>query len=215
MKSNWQMLYAVIATAVIAAILLDLQTLYLLGKPLLMISLFMYFYSASKDFPAWRNFVMLALVFSWAGDVLLLSNEMFMGGLAVFFIAHVFYIMAFHNTGSATGTLRLLDALKLLLLGAILIWILYPHLGDMLNPVLAYASVLLSMGLWAHKRRGATPQGSFMLVSGGAILFVISDGLIAVNKFVFAVPGERILVMSTYIAAQYMIIRGLLKHERK
>jgi len=52
-----------------------------------------------------------------------------------------------------------------------------------------------------------------MLVSSGAILFVISDGVIAVNKFAFEVPGERILVMSTYIAAQYLIIRGLLEHE--
>ena len=81
-------------------------------------------------------------------------------------------------------------------------------------PVLAYAMVLLAMALWAHKRRGATSARSFMLVSSGAILFVISDGVIAVNKFAFEVPGERILVMSTYIAAQYLIIRGLLEHER-
>lgn len=83
----------------------------------------------------------------------------------------------------------------------------------MLIPVLAYALVLLTMGIWAHKRRGATSAHSFMLVSTGAILFVISDGLIAINKFAFEVPVERILVMSTYIAAQYLIVRGLLKHE--
>ena len=90
---------------------------------------------------------------------------------------------------------------------------LYPHLGDMLVPVLGYAAVLLSMALLAHKRRGATSAVSFILVSSGAMFFVVSDALIAINKFALAVPGERMLVMSTYIVAQYLIIQGLLKHE--
>jgi uncharacterized membrane protein YhhN len=92
-------------------------------------------------------------------------------------------------------------------------WLLYPGLGGMLLPVLAYMVVLLSMGIWAHKRRGATTAVSFTLVSAGAMLFVISDGLIAINKFAFEIPAERILVMSTYIAAQYLIVQGLLKHD--
>jgi len=146
--------------------------------------------------------------------VLLLSNDLFIAGLAAFLVAHVFYIVAYHKTGAASGELKPVDTIKIVVLGAILIGILFPKLGGMMIPVLAYAMVLLAMALWAHKRRGATSARSFMLVSSGAILFVISDGVIAVNKFVFEVPGERILVMSTYIAAQYLIIRGLLEHER-
>ncbi len=195
------------------AILFDVQVLYLAAKPLLMITLALYFISASKGYPSWRVYVVIALVFSWAGDVFLISNDMFIAGLVSFLMAHVFYIIAYHKTGAASGKLRPLDIIKFILFGALLIWTIYPGLGGMLIPVLIYALLLLSMGVWAHKRRGATSATSFTLVATGAILFVISDGLIAVNKFAFEVPAERLLVMSTYIAAQYLIVRGLLNHE--
>ena len=213
MKSNWLILFAASAAAVFIAILFDVNILYLVAKPLLMITLALYFISASKAYPAWRVYVVIALVFSWGGDVFLMMNDMFIAGLASFLFAHIFYIIAYHKTGAASGELRPLDITKFVLFGIVLIWILYPGLGGLLVPVLVYALVLLTMGVWAHKRRGATSVASFMLVSTGVILFVISDGLIAINKFAFEVPAERILVMSTYIAAQYLIVRGLLKHE--
>ena len=213
MKSNWRILFAISAAAVLMAILFDVQVLYLAAKPLLMITLALYFISASKGYPSWRVYVVIALVFSWAGDVFLISNDMFIAGLVSFLMAHVFYIIAYHKTGAASGKLRPLDIIKFILFGALLIWTIYPGLGGMLIPVLIYALLLLSMGVWAHKRRGATSATSFTLVATGAILFVISDGLIAVNKFAFEVPAERLLVMSTYIAAQYLIVRGLLNHE--
>ena len=214
MQSRWQLIYATFSAATLVAILSSQTTLYMLVKPFLMISLLFYFTTGSMGYPKWRIPVMLALIFSWLGDVLLLSNDLFIAGLAAFLVAHVFYIVAYHKTGAASGELKPVDTIKLAVLGAVLITILFPKLGGMMIPVLAYAMVLLAMALWAHKRRGATTARSFMLVSSGAILFVISDGVIAVNKFAFEVPGERILVMSTYIAAQYLIIRGLLEHER-
>ena len=214
MKSRWQLIYATVSAATLVAILSSQTALYMLVKPLLMISLLFYFTTGSMGYPKWRIPVIFALIFSWLGDVLLLSNDLFLAGLAAFLVAHVLYIVAYHKTGAASGELKPLDAIKLAVLGAVLIAILFPKLGGMMIPVLAYAMVLLAMALWAHKRRGATSARSFMLVSSGAILFVISDGVIAVNKFAFEVPGERILVMSTYIAAQYLIIRGLLEHER-
>lgn len=213
MKSIWLILFIISAATVFTGILFDSHMLYVAGKPLLMISLLLYFISASKGYPPWRYYVMAALVFSWAGDVFLMRDDMFTPGLASFLVAHLFYITAYQKTGAANGELRPLDIIKFLLFGAGLIWVLYPDLGGMLIPVIVYALVLLSMGVWAHKRRGATSAASFVLVSAGAMLFVISDGLIAINKFAYAVPAERILVMSTYIAAQYLIIQGLLKHE--
>jgi uncharacterized membrane protein YhhN len=214
MKLNWQIFYAISAAAVLIALLFDIHLLYLAAKPLLMITLALYFISASRGYPPWRLYVVIALVFSWAGDVFLISNDMFIAGLASFLLAHICYIIAYHKTGAASGELKPFDIIKFALFGTVLIWVLYPGLGGMLVPVLAYALVLLTMGVWAHKRRGATSAASFMLVSTGAILFVISDGLIAINKFAFEVPGERLLVMSTYITAQYLIVRGLLKHEK-
>jgi uncharacterized membrane protein YhhN len=212
-KSTWLIFFASSAAAVFIALLFEMHTLYVAAKPLLMITLLLYFLSASRGYPKWRVYVAVALVFSWAGDVFLISSDMFIAGLVSFLVAHIFYIIAYQKTGAASGTLKPLDIIKFVLFGGVLIWVLYPGLGDMLIPVLVYALVLLTMGVWAHKRRGATSMTSFALVAAGAILFVVSDSLIAVNKFVFEVPTERILVMSTYIAAQYLIVQGLLKHE--
>lgn len=215
-KPDWRILYAISATTVLAGLLFELHALYIAAKPLLMITLAMYFISATKGYPSWRVYVVAALVFSWAGDVFLISSDWFIAGLVSFLIAHIFYIIAYQKTGAANGHLKPLDILKFVIYGEVLIWIIYPGLGSLLVPVLVYALVLLGMGVWAHKRRGATTVTSFKMVATGAILFAISDGLIAVNKFAFEVPAERILIMTIYMTAQYLIVQGLIEHtERK
>ena len=215
MKPDWRILYAISAAAVLAGLLFGLPALYVSAKPLLMITLLLYFVSATKGYPRWRFHVMAALVFSWAGDVFLISSEWFIAGLVSFLIAHIFYIIAYQKTGAASGELKTLDVVKFVAYGVVLIWVIYPGLGDMLVPVLIYALVLLAMGVWAHKRRGATSSTSFQLVAIGAILFALSDGLIAINKFAYEVPAERILIMSIYITAQYLIVQGLIKHTER
>jgi uncharacterized membrane protein YhhN len=215
MKPDWRILYAIAAAAVLTGLLLDLQPLYIAAKTLLMPSLLLYFAALTKGYPSWRLYVVMALVFSWAGDVFLISSDWFIAGLVAFLIAHIFYIIAYQETGAAVGELRALDILKFVVYGVALIWLIYPGLGDLLIPVLIYALVLLGMGVWAHKRRGATSASSFRLVATGAILFALSDGLIAVNKFAFPVPAERILIMSIYMTAQYLIVQGLIKHTER
>ena len=86
MKSNWRWLYAISAAAVLIGILFDLHILYLAAKPLLMIILTMYFISASKRYPAWRLYVVIALIFSWAGDVFLIRSDLFIFGLLSFLL---------------------------------------------------------------------------------------------------------------------------------
>ena len=215
MKPNWRILYAITAAVVFFSLLFNLQAVYLSAKPLLMITLALYFALATKGYPRWRLVVIAALVFSWAGDVFLISSDWFVAGLVSFLIAHVLYIFAYQQTGAASGELQPLDVIKFAVYGVALIWFIYPGLGDLLVPVLVYALVLLGMGVWAHKRRRATSASSFKLVALGAILFAISDGLIAVNKFAFPIPAERILVMSIYMTAQYLIVQGLIQHTEK
>jgi len=215
MTPDWRIFYAISAIAVLTGLVLDLKTLYIVAKPLLMITLLLYFHASTRGYPAWRNLVMLALGFSWAGDVFLISDDWFVAGLAAFLLAHVFYILAYQKTGAASGALRLSDILMFVLYGSGLIWLIYPGLGGLKTAVFLYALVLLGMGVWAHKRRGGTNAASFRLVAAGAILFVLSDGLIAVNKFAFAIPAERILVMSVYMTAQYLIVQGLIRHRER
>jgi uncharacterized membrane protein YhhN len=212
MTQKWQILFAISAATVLLALLFGIQPLYVAAKPLLMITLLLYFLSASRGFPSWRLYVAMALVFSCAGDIFLISSDWFVPGLVSFLIAHVFYIIAYQKTGAANGELRAFDIIKFSVYGIFLIAVIYPGLGDMLIPVLVYAAVLLLMGIWAHKRRGATNAKSFVLVATGVMLFALSDGMIAINKFATSIPAERILIMSTYISAQYLIVQGLLKH---
>jgi len=213
MKTNWLIIFAVTAAAVLAAIIFEAPLIYFVAKPLLMITLLLYFIAAAKGYRSWRIFVIIALVFSWAGDVFLMWDDLFIAGLAAFLFAHVFYIIAYQKTGAAQGKISFWALAGFTLAGATLIRVLYPGLGSLLIPVVVYALVLLSMAVWAHKRKGATSKVSFLLVAVGAIFFVISDSLIAINRFAFDVPSERLLVMMTYIAAQFMIVHGLLKHE--
>jgi uncharacterized membrane protein YhhN len=215
MKPDWRILYAIAAAAVLTGLLLDLQPLYITAKALLMPTLLLYFVTLTKGYPSWRLYVVMALVFSWAGDVFLISGDGFIAGLAAFLIAHIFYIIAYQKTGAAAGELRTLDILKFVVYGAALIWLIYPGLNDLVIPVLIYALVLLGMAVWAHKRRGATSANSFKLVAAGATLFAFSDGLIAMNKFAYTISAERILVMSIYMTAQYLIAQGLIQHTER
>ncbi len=214
MKLIWLALYAVSVVAVLVATTFSVPDIYVVAKPLLMISLLLYFIAASQGYPGWRKFVGFALVFSWAGDVFLMQDGMFAAGLVSFLIAHIFYIITYQKTGARQAAFRPWNLAGFAAAGAAIIWVLYPGLGEMLVPVVIYMLVLLTMGVRAHQRKGATSAASFRLVAAGALLFVLSDCLIAINKFAFEVPAERLLVMSTYMAAQFLIVQGLLRHEK-
>ncbi len=211
-KPDWRILYAITAAALLTGLVLDLKSLYIAAKPLLMVMLLLYFVTSSQNHPAWRHLVTLALVFSWAGDVFLISSDWFVAGLASFLVAHIFYIAAYHKTGAAKNNPQPLAVAVFALYGVCLVWFIYPGLHDLKAPVILYALVLLGMGVWAFKRKGGTNTASFRLVATGAVLFVLSDSLIALNRFAFAVPAERILVMSVYMTAQYLIVQGLIQH---
>ena len=196
------------------AIVLEMPALYRLSKPLLVFTLLIYFLSASKAYPGWRVLVVIALVFCWFGDVLLLMDNLFLAGLAAFLVAHIFYVISYYKTGAASGRINPLVLAAIVIAGLAALRVLYPGLGDMLIPVVIYSSVLLTMVILALKRRGATNGSSYRLVTAGALLFVVSDSVLGMGKFAFEIPAERILVMSTYIAAQFLIVHGLLKHQQ-
>jgi len=215
MKPDWRILYVITAAALLTGLVLDLKSLYIAAKPLLMVMLLLYFVTSTQTYPAWRNLVTMALVFSWAGDVFLISGDWFVAGLASFLVAHVFYIAAYQKTGAASGSLQPLAVAVFALFGICLMWFIHPGLNDLQAPVFLYALVLLGMGVWAFKRKDGTNGESFRLVASGAVLFVMSDSLIALNRFAFAIPAERILVMSIYLTAQYLIVQGLIQHGKR
>ncbi|MDH4057937.1 MAG: lysoplasmalogenase [Cyclobacteriaceae bacterium] len=201
--------------------LYDFPLLHTICKPALLITLLgYYFFSLREQNERPSPVLMMALIFSWGGDVLLMgSGELyFMLGLASFLTAHVFYIFTFRqfcdedDTNALRGVQRLRFAFPIILYGTGLVVILYPHLGELTVSVLLYALVLTVMVLNALFRFGRTVTPSFVMVFGGAILFMISDSLLAVNKFIEPVTLSGFWILSTYICAQFLIVSGLLKY---
>ncbi len=171
-----------------------------------------YLLNARKNF---NIFILAALIFSWAGDVYL--DFSFIPGLACFLIAHVMYAIAFFKTSGNSMFIRkrIYLLLPVILYGAGLVFLLYDNLDGMRLPVTIYAFVILTMLVAAINRCGKVNQFSFGMVLAGAILFVISDSLIAVGKFGYPFRFSGVAVMTTYIAAQFLIVTGVLKQSEE
>jgi len=223
MKKIFLGLFMLAAIGELLSQVMELPVLHTFTKPaLLLLLLGYYIFSAREQKNSISTTLVLALLFSWGGDVLLMkSGELFfMLGLVSFLIAHVFYIFVFRQsrnndeTSSLQGLQRIRFAFPIILYGSGLVVILYAELGDMTVPVMIYAFILTLMVLNALFRFGRTSSASFAYVFGGAILFMISDSLLAVNKFLEPVTLSGFWIMLTYMGAQFLIVTGLLKNSQ-
>jgi len=144
------------------------------------------------------------LLFSGAGDILLQVDgvRFFVHGLGAFLIAHLFYIAAFIRRPALVRA-RLSILVTIAIYGSIMGFLLLPRLGDMLVPVTVYLIIILGMGISA-----SLGTENHALVIAGACFFIVSDSLIAINRFLVPVPLSGYLVMGTYYAAQLMITTG-------
>ena len=203
--------------------IINLGWLDLVSKPLLMVSLLVYYVFERKEKLSLLPKLMIgALIFSWFGDVLLmLQGEIegiFIFGLGAFLVAHIFYIFAYKKAkyekpGEMKTSFVRARIAFLIFIGGALIYMLHPHLGDLFLPVVLYTTIIITMGIFALLRRGWTVDQSFIMVYSGALLFIMSDAMIAINKFMSPIIQARLLIMATYIAAQFLIVKGILAHE--
>ena len=171
-------------------------------KPLLMPLLFLMAYQLKiKD-----NFLYLALIFSLLGDIFLMfgGEIYFMLGLGSFLIAHVFYILLFKKQFKFNLLKSLPFAVATL---TFLLFLKNDIDSKLLIPVVTYCIVITTMGIFAANR--ITNKISYNLVLIGSILFIISDSLIAFNKFHSPLPANAFWVMSTYGIAQFLIVLGI------
>lgn len=155
-----------------------------------------------------RRWVLVGLACSLAGDVALLWPQGgFVPGLLSFLLAHLAYLVAF-TRGTRLAAWPLAFLAYALLAGGVL-WRLWPGVPAALQaPVLAYVLCLAAMAaqavvLW---RRGVAR--GVTLATGGA-LFLLSDALLASNKFAGALPLASLWVLGSYWAAQWCIASWL------
>jgi len=102
----------------------------------------------------------------------------------------------------------------LLIYALITFYFLKNGLGNMLLPVIIYMLIILSMAATAWLRKGMVSNISYALVFIGALLFIISDSTLALNKFYQAIPQSHLIIMSTYALAQYFIVFGVLRQNK-
>jgi uncharacterized membrane protein YhhN len=197
----------------------------LIAKALIIPSLMVFYhFSVRGKYDLFHRLIIVGLFFSWLGDMILQSAEdnlvtwvspdlLFIAGLGSFLITQLIYFIAFSlpKGKNAVFTTRIYQALMVVIYGCIMLYFLYRSLGDMRVPVIGYTVIILLMLLAALNRYGKVNGLSYILVVIGAILFVISDSLIAINKFHMKINFAGILIMITYVAAQYMIILGCIR----
>lgn len=164
-----------------------------------------------------KKWIIFALFFSWLGDVLLMFHLedplFFLLGLSSFLVAHIFYIIFFHfvrikEMVKSRWYLLLIVALYY----AIVVAILSPYLGDMKLPVRIYAVVISFMFLLAIHMLFIKNKTTGLWMMAGAILFVVSDSLLAFNKFYQPFEMAGLFVMSTYGLAQLFLAEGGIRY---
>jgi len=202
-------LFLIVFLADIWGIVNQNKTAVFVFKPLLMTTLAILYIVAAKKPNFWY---ISALFFSFWGDVLLLFNEQyFVLGLASFLLAHIFFIKITAGFLKQVSFKKILWAsLPFTVFFIILLNVIFDGLGDMKIPVIVYGMVISSFGAITFLNYITQKNSANLWLFLGAIIFITSDSLLAINRFYEAKEIYGILVMITYVVAQYFICKSMI-----
>lgn len=217
-KTIWIFGFLLVLAADITAVYSNNETTRYVTKPLLMPLLVVCFLINTRSFVSpLKKWIILALVFSWLGDILLMfesfNASFFIFGLVAFLIGHIFYILFYENI------LKLEKLQKkywlfipVLIYYVTLIYVLSPHLGEMKLPVRIYGVVISYMLIQALQVARIKDRKASLLMISGAVLFIASDSVLAINKFYSPFHLAGIAIMLTYGIAQLLITLGAIRY---
>jgi len=151
--------------------------------------------------------MMIGFLAAAAGDIFLAldRHEYLMQGLLCFLVTQLTYSSAFVARQAPLGE-RLEYRLPVTVYGAVLLAMMLPGLGAFLLPVFVYVSALVAMAVLAA---GIEPRPG--RVYFGAVLFLVADSLIGIDRFVAAFPYSEIVIVGIYTIAQFLIFTGMLE----
>ncbi|PWJ44844.1 lysoplasmalogenase [Sediminitomix flava] len=186
------------------------------SKPLILPLIALNFWAKNKQEKSSHFTLMLfAMFFSWLGDLFLMKTgeTFFILGLVSFLSSHIVYVFAFLKAGGSLSFSKIKEHYIWVVVGVgyglYLYTLLLPNLDQVLMFALpVYELVILTMAFVAITRYGNVSKQSFQYTLAGAILFLVSDSILAYNKFGDAIPLSGFLIMSTYIFAQWLIMEG-------
>lgn len=153
--------------------------------------------------------LLIALAFGLVGDVCLLgkSDARFQAGLAAFLVGHLAYVACFAEVGLPRPTWSWLGLVALAAAFVVTRQVVpatYRHGGPTLAvPVVIYTLLIASMLVTAW-------WTGIPLVAAGATVFVCSDSVLSVHRFVRPLPRADLVVMITYHLGQGLIVAGVL-----
>ena len=210
--------FGLIALLYLVIEILNISEARVVIKPLICVILMGYLVSKTRLYGNFSKLIFTGLFFSLAGDIALLfdsGGNFFMIGLVAFLIAHIFYSIAFFRdykydpqASKKYGHIMLFVMATFTI--AFYAW-LRPYLGEMKIPVMAYMVFISIMAILAGYRYQRINLLSFQLILTGAIFFIVSDALLAINKFVESFLYSGVFIMATYMIAQFLITIGALE----
>jgi uncharacterized membrane protein YhhN len=213
-EKHWILLFLLVLAGDIVGVQLDNALLQTIFKPLIIPVLIGYFDSQVKSITTGiAKWVLFALIFSLAGDVLLMLQAkkeiFFLLGLASFLIAHIFYIIFFHHVRIRENVKSnpWLLVIVVVYYAALISW-LSPFLGEMKLPVRIYGIIISIMFMLAMHMLSIKNKIAGKWMMWGALLFVISDSVLAINKFYQPFEAANVIIMLTYGLAQLFIVKG-------
>lgn len=220
-KIYWLILFILNLAIHLSGIYFAIDALQMFTKPLIVIFLVGYFLTALKtQTDPIKKWILAALFFSWAGDILLMfqptSEKFFLAGLFSFLFAHIFYIVFFH-------IIRIRENIKskwLLLLIVVIYYgsmisFLSPYLNNFKLPVRIYGAFISFMFMLAMYMLFIKNKSAGRWMFTGALLFIISDSILAINKFYLSFQWSGIIIMLTYGFAQLFITMGAIGYIKK
>lgn len=148
-----------------------------------------------------------SLLFCAAADIALelAGGKYFVVGLGLFLIAHIFFIITFSRDFKFQKS-KIPIIILLIVYSSMMAFILTPILKEMAIPVYIYMTALTLVGIFASLRAA---RNNFTLY--GAIAFIVSDSVLAVNKFMMPVIAADYIIMVTYYLSLFFIVYGFLK----
>jgi len=191
-------------------VILKIPLLIYIFKPLIIIALlFLYVFSLTKRL----KWYVIALEFSFFGDVLLMFSGklFFMAGLISFLMAHILFIKIVINRIQKTSILKgVIASIPFLIIFIGLIYFLKNSLNELWIPVIIYGITISTFGAVSllDYLQSKTLKSIWMLV--GAVVFICSDSLLAIHKFYSPNSVFEVLIMVTYIVAQYLIFKSMI-----
>ncbi len=213
MQRNAVWLSAVAVSAALAIVGAEsdgLRVLHYLFKPLTTLLIAAMVWRTATTGHGYRRAVLAGLLLSLLGDVfLMLPGDWFAFGLGSFLLAHLCYLRAFRLRG--TWFRPVWPVLVYGVIAAAVLAYLWPHLpAELKIPVVVYVVALAGMAAQAACIWHQHPDRAATLATVGGACFVLSDALLAIDRFAIAIPLASVWVLLSYWTAQWLIARSVM-----